>query len=169
MRFLRTRGPLGASAAVVALSAVAVASYAQFTGPGSGASTVTSDGIGAVTVSSPTVGPLSPQINPDDTTAITVTVDNTGGSSTYVAQITGAVQTRGGCQSWWFTVEPIAPGTITPGEHTYPSSVILRDTDRDQTACLSQTETIDWTARKVALPPPAPKPALGSFGPGQSS
>jgi hypothetical protein len=164
--FLGRRRVLGAAATVVVLAA-AVASYAQFTGPGNDAGTPVSSGIGAVTITSPAVGPLSPQINPEDTTPVAVTVNNTGADSVHVAQITGAVATHGGCLGWWFTVAPIAPGTITPGEHTYSSSVVLRNTDGDQTACTSQKQTIDWTTRSVPLPATTPKPQVGYLGGGR--
>ena len=165
--FLGRRRALAAAATVAVLAAAAVASYAQFTGPGNDAVTPPSGGIGAVTITSPPVGPLTPQINPDDTTPFAVTVDNTGTDSIYVAQITGEVPTYGGCLGWWFTVAPIAPGTITPGEHTYSSSVVLRNTDGDQTACTSQKQTIDWTTRSVPLPATTPKPQVGYLGGGR--
>ena len=53
----------------------------------------------------------------------------------------------GGCPSAWFTVTSVAaPGSVAPGVHTYASSVILNDNDRDQKACTDQKQTIDWTA-----------------------
>jgi hypothetical protein len=35
---------------------------------------------------------------------------------------------------------------VAPGVHTYSSSVILNNNDRNQTACTSGTQTIDWTS-----------------------
>lgn len=141
---LGTRRRLAVAATAVALAAGALAAYAELGGPGPGG-TVPLAGTSAVSVAPTTVGPLSPQINPADTTAIEVSVDNTASAAVSVGQITGTVRTSGGCQSAWFTVAPIAaPGPIAPGEHTYPSSVILNDNDRDQTACTSQRQTIDW-------------------------
>jgi len=144
--FLRTRRGLAASATLLVICAASAAAYAQFTSSGSDPSASAGAATDRVTIGPTTVGPLSPQLNPADTTPVTVTVDNTGASGTFVGRITGAVRTSGGCQSVWFTVAPVAPpGIVAPGEHSYPSSVVLIDDDRNQTACTSQKQTIDWT------------------------
>jgi hypothetical protein len=146
MKVIRTRRGLAASAAVLAIAAGAIGAYAEFTSSPSatGAAAAVS---GQVTIAPTRVGPLSPQLNPADTTPITVTVDNTSASNELVGPITGSVRSSGGCLAAWFTVAPVAaPGSVSPGTHTYPSSVILNDDDRNQTACNSVTETIDWTS-----------------------
>lgn len=142
-----TRRRLAILSVVVALVGGGVAAYAQFSASGGGTGSFTSTTPGAVTISSPNVGPLYPQINPADTTPLTVTVSVGGSANEFVGQITGTVQTVGGCLGSWFTVAPIAaPGDLTPGNHTFSSSVILNDDDRDQSACAGQTETINWTS-----------------------
>jgi hypothetical protein len=145
--YLGTRRGLAVSATLVVLAAGGIAAYAQFTGSGSpGAPLGGAAAAAALRIADTTVGPLTPQINPSDTTPVSVTVDNTAASSAFVGQISGAVETRGGCLGTWFTVASVPPpGVVTPGTHTYSSSVILNDDDRDQTACTSQTQTIRWT------------------------
>lgn len=166
---LGTRRALAVLATLIVLCAGAIASYVLFAGSGGGATTTLSGPGGRITIAATTVGPLTPQINPADTTPITVTVDNTTPHATYVAQISGTIQASGACQSSWFSVAPIAPGTIAPGEHTYASSVILNDNDRNQTACTSHVQRIVW---KTAGVPPArtgpaqSTPGVGFLGPG---
>jgi hypothetical protein len=166
---LGTRRALAASATVIVLAAGAIASDLLFAGSGGGATTTLTAAGGGITIATTTVGPLTPQINPADTTPVTVTVDNTASHTTYVAQIAGAIQTNGACEGSWFSVAPIAPGAIAPGEHTYASSVILNDNDRNQAACTSHTQTIVW---KTASVPPArtspakSTPGVGFLGPG---
>lgn len=142
---LRSRRGLAAAATAAVAAAVGLAAYAQFS-PSTGANPPAGP-VGATLSAAPTsVGPLSPQLNPADTTPVTVTVDNTGSASIAIGQISGVVRSSAGCPGSWFTVAPIAaPGQVAPGTHSFGSSVILNDNDRDQSACTSQPRTIDWT------------------------
>jgi hypothetical protein len=147
MKFIRSKKGIALAASLVVVIAGAVGAYAYFTAAGSGTGTFTSGNVGAITISSATVGPLFPQTDSSQTTALTVTVHNGGASSQYVGQITGTVATNGGCQGSWFSVASIAaPGVLTPGDHTFSSSVILNDNGGNQDACAGQTETINWAS-----------------------
>ncbi|HLI56921.1 MAG TPA: hypothetical protein VKY26_07770 [Actinomycetota bacterium] len=146
-RHLIGRRGRAAAATLAVLVTGAVAAYAEFSGSGPGPGGPVAAGSAAIAIPSSTVGPLTPQINPADTTPITVTVDNPGPGALTVGEITGQVRQSSGCQSAWFTVASVAaPGSLAPGQHTYASSVILNDNDRDQKACASQKQTIDWAA-----------------------
>lgn len=143
-RLARSRRTLALGALLAALAAAGIAAYAQFSSGGGGTA---APGAGALTISSPPVGPLSPQLNPADSTPVTVTVTVGGTSPLSVGRLSGSVRPSAGCESSWFTVAPvIAPGSLTPGTHTFASSVILNDDDRNQTACTTHPQTIDWTA-----------------------
>lgn len=143
--FTKKRVAILAVLVVVAISAVAA--YAYFTSAGSGQGFVNSGQIGATVLSSDTVGPLYPQTNPGNTTAVTVHVNNTGGGDQYVGQITGTVEDQAGCSGSWFSVAPVAaPGLLSPGSHDFVSSVILNDNGGNQNACANKTLTIDWAS-----------------------
>jgi len=147
MKFIGTKKRAAVAITLVVVAASAVGAYAYFTASGTGTGTFTSGTIGAIHISSNTVGPLFPQTNTASTSPITVTVDNTGASSEYVGQITGTVADNGGCSGSWFTVASITtPGLLTPGTHTFASSVILNDNNGNQNACAGQTETINWVS-----------------------
>jgi hypothetical protein len=146
MRFFGSRRRLAAAAMLAVLAAGLAAVYAQFNSSGGAAGPSTGAAGSVARVQATTVGPLTPQLNPADTTPITVTVDNAGPSGAYLGAISGAVRSEGGCLGAWFSVAPVAsPGTVGSGEHSYASSVILNDNDRNQTGCLSRKLTIDWT------------------------
>ena len=147
MKFIRTRRGLTPVVAVIVTVAAAVGAYAFFSASGSGTGTFTSGTVGAITITNTTVGPLSPQMDSSQTTPLTVTVNNAGATSQFVGAITGSVATNGSCQGSWFTVASVAaPGLLTPGNHTFSSSVIFNDTGTSQNACAGQTETINWTS-----------------------
>lgn len=139
---------LALATTLLALAGAGAATYAERGSPGTGGATVPVAGAGDVITIAPSgVGPLSPQINPADTTPVTLTVENSGASPVSLGTITGSVRTQAGCEGSWFTVAPVvAPGDVAPGAHTYVSSVILNDNDRNQTACTARKLTIDWTA-----------------------
>ena len=141
----RKKGLAVAAAVAVACVGAVVAYAATATGGGSGS--FQSGTVGAITISSPSVGPLYPQLDPTATTPVTVTVSNAGATSQVVEKITGTVETSGGCLGSWFTVASIAaPGSLTPGNHTFASSIILNDAGVDQDACINLTRTIDWSS-----------------------
>jgi hypothetical protein len=146
IRLPRSSRGLAVAAALTAACVGVVVAYAA-TATGGGTASFQSGTVGAIAISSPSVGPLYPQLSSAATTPVTVTVDNTGGTSQVVGQITGAVNTSGGCLGSWFTVASIpAPGSLAPGNHTFSSSVILNDTGIDQDACINKSVTISWTS-----------------------
>ena len=97
MRFLKSKKVwwLPASAAVLAL--LAVAAYAHFSRAGSGTGKLKSGQIGSIKISSDPAGPLYPVADLSGGSKVTVRVYNNGAGKQYVGQITGTVADNTGC------------------------------------------------------------------------
>jgi hypothetical protein len=135
--------------AVAVAAVVAVGAYAYFTAAGSGTGSFSSGQIGSVTIASDPAGPLYPQTNPANTTAVQLYVTNNGSGSQYVGALSGTIDANSlpvGCNAGWFTIAPVpAIGLVGAGQTATPTTtIILNDNNGNQNACANTTFTINW-------------------------
>ena len=148
MRFLKSKKVWWLPASAAALALLAVAAYAHFSRAGSGTGKLTSGQIGSIKISSDPAGPLYPVADLSGGSKVTVRIHNNGAGKQYVGQITGTVADNTGCSGPAnFRVATIAaPGLLSPGEHDFTSAVALIESGTNQNVCAGKTFTINWSS-----------------------
>ena len=132
--------------AILAIALSAVGAFAYFTASGSGTGNAEVGAATAVVITSDAnVSDLYPG-GGDQT--VDVHVNNPGSGQQFVADVSGAVQTSGGCLGSWFQVDTINLNTnIAPGATANATTAVrMNDSGTNQNACQNATLTINWTS-----------------------